>query len=230
MSSKVPERSRADIVRFRSESKLLPGDSVFVPREVSSVVLKQYHPREETDEQDYIGDAFRANFLPLAPKASAWITHVTEANAAQKVWVTDVWATNVSARVVSGNMTLALGPPTRQGYGEVQAELDRVKDVAAEEGLPEPADELVKEAGTVLRWMYRELPYAYDATPEDDGGIGLHAMHDEISVWIILPREGPVTCFVNMDGESRRASFTERSKVCGTFLKGALQDLRRCGM
>lgn len=126
-------------------------------------------------------------------------------------------------------MILALGAPTSQRYGEVQAELDRVKDVAAEEGLPAQADELVKEAGNVLRWMYCELPYAYDVTPEDDGGIGLHAMHDEISIWIVLPREGPVRCFVNLDGESRRASFTERSKVCGTFLKGALQDLHRCG-
>lgn len=83
LSSNVLERSRADKVRFRSESKFMSGDSVLVPHEVSFVKVKDYGPREETGEQDYLGDVIQGSCLRSANRLLAWATLADKANAAQ---------------------------------------------------------------------------------------------------------------------------------------------------
>ena len=80
-------------------------------------------------------------------------------------------------------------------------------------------------AGTLLRQMFRLAPFPYDVSPEDDGGTSIHAISNEVYVFVVLSPGGRDRCFINMDGESRRSVYTDRSKVFGRFLKGALRDL-----
>ena len=136
---------------------------------------------------------------------------------------------NIAPLHVPFSWTPIIDPCDREEYREAQEELDQIKAAAGEEGCPEPTDELVQEAGNLLRWMFRKLPFAYDVSPEDDGGIAIHAIHDKVYVCVMLSQEGPYRCFVNLDGERRRSTYTDRRKVYGTFLKGALQDLCRYG-
>ncbi len=123
------------------------------------------------------------------------------------------------------------GPVWKQSdqYIKAQSELERVKAVAIEEGYPKPTDELVREASQVLEWMFQRYLFTYEVTPEDDGGIAIHAIHNKVYVCVILSQEGPDQCFVDMDGEHRRSTYSDRRKLCGTFLLGALQDLRAYG-
>ncbi len=112
-------------------------------------------------------------------------------------------------------------------YGEVFAQLGRVKEIAAEDGYPEPTDELIGESREVLEWMFLKQPFAYDTTPQHDGSIAIHVLHDKIYVYLILSHTGHDRCFVKTDGENRRTIYANRSEVRGTFLEAALRDLRR---
>lgn len=192
------------------EEQETSSDVVSLPYGVDVVEQKVYRPWTEARRQGSLYAAFLANqSVPAAIRVPS---------SAVKDWLSS--AQRATAQV--------LDPCHTSEFREAQDELDRVKEAAVAEDFPEPTDELVREAGELLRWMYRELPYTYDVTPEDDGGIAIHAVHDEVYVCIVLSHAGPDRCFVNMDGESRISQFTERSKLCGTFLRGALQDLRRC--
>ena len=127
------------------------------------------------------------------------------------------------------NVVSPVDPLDDEEYKEAQAELARVKKAAVEEDCPVPSDEIVEEAGELLARMFREAPFPYDVTPEDDGGIAIHAIHDEVYVCVILSADGPDRCFMNVDGERWRSTYTERPRVFGRFLKEALRNLRRYG-
>ena len=116
-------------------------------------------------------------------------------------------------------------PLRHQDYRDALNELERLREVAAEEGYPEPSEEISSAARKLLRQMFRLAPFPYDVSPEDDGGISIHAISNEVYVFVVLSPDGRDRCFINMDGESRRSVYTDRSKVFGRFLKGALRDL-----
>ena len=107
------------------------------------------------------------------------------------------------------------------------AELDQIREFAIAEEIPEPSEDLIADARRVLNWMLDRMPFDYEVDLEDDGGVAIHALHQKIYVCIILSASEPDRCFVNMDDERRISTFTNRDKVCGTFLDGALRDLGR---
>ena len=113
------------------------------------------------------------------------------------------------------------------GSATANAELDQIREFASAEEIPEPSDDLIADARRVLNWMSDRMPFDYEVDLEDDGGIAIHAVHQKIYVCIILSASEPDRCFVNMDDERRISTFTNRDKVCGTFLEGALRDLGR---
>lgn len=180
-------------------------------------------PRNRSGHVAYPHNRWRAEFEQFPTTASATVVNLSATNAVVTFWDPGEWF----KAIYPEENTPTADPRDHEEYKEARAELERVKDAATEEGCPEPSDETVEEAGELLRWMFCEAQFPYDVAPEDDGGIAIHAIHDEVYVCVILSSEGPDRCFVNIDGESRRSTYTDRRKVYGTFLKGALEDLRR---
>ena len=119
-------------------------------------------------------------------------------------------------------------PEDGQEYSDhAYAQLEQIKESASAEGYPVPSDNMIADARRVLDWMMGQVPFDYDIDPDEDGGILILAMHQKIYVSIILSTNGRDKCFVDCDDGSRFTTFTDRDDVCGTFLKQALQDLRR---
>lgn len=109
---------------------------------------------------------------------------------------------------------------------EIVEELAAVQETAREEERPVPTDALVADADRLLRRMYAETPFPYDVTPEDDGGIAIHAIGTGISLLVILSPEEDDQFYVSLDGEDRRSIYEQRDKIFdGRFLQAALRDL-----
>ena len=105
--------------------------------------------------------------------------------------------------------------------------LNQIEEMAIEEGLLPPSKDVIDEAKKLIRWMSQRVPFLYEVAPEDDKGISVHGVHDDLYIWVVLRPEQPTLCFANMDGESRRSIIKNRNELYGEFLKGALNDLRK---
>lgn len=128
----------------------------------------------------------------------------------------DIWETHLVSH-----------PESWPEYMEAMSELDLIKATAIEEGMKEPAEDLIKEAKALIHWMLLEFRFPYEVTP-DNGGIAVHAIAGDMYVCVILFSDKPDVCFVEIGGESRRSIYPDHNRIRGTFLKSALGELSRC--
>ena len=103
---------------------------------------------------------------------------------------------------------------------------EQVKKDAVADGLQVPSVQVIKDARNILNWMYRQVPYLYDVVPGDEGGVEIHAIHDNIYFSLALFENGVSKCWVSMDNERSTAVFDKRETVKGRFMQGALGNLK----
>ncbi len=103
---------------------------------------------------------------------------------------------------------------------------EQVKKDAVADGLQVPSVQVIKDARNILNWMHRQVPYLYDMVPGDEGGVEIHAIHDNIYFSLALFENGVSKCWVSMDDERSTAVFDKRETVKGRFMEGALENLK----
>ena len=103
---------------------------------------------------------------------------------------------------------------------------EQVTKDAVEEGLPVPSVQVIKDARNILNWMHRQVPYSYDVVPGNEGGVEIHAIHDNIYFSLSLFENGASQCWVSMDNERSTAVFDKRETVKGRFMQGTLGSLK----
>lgn len=116
-----------------------------------------------------------------------------------------------------------------QDYQDALRELNEIEAAAIEEKYEIPTRETVESARELLEKMYAVAPFPYDVSPEEDGGVSIHAIGDETYIWAILSPDGRDRCFVSTEHQSWRLISKNREKLFGSFLRAALRDLRKEG-
>ncbi len=118
---------------------------------------------------------------------------------------------------------------------EALRDLEEVKVEAQEEGFPPPADVALANAKRLLEDMYRIVRLPADETgrrfevyPTPDGEIAIDAPGGhERAVLLFCVSDGGALCLVNMNGNHRRARYSDTNTLPDGFLREALVDMER---
>jgi hypothetical protein len=108
------------------------------------------------------------------------------------------------------------------------SDLEEAVDEARGEGFQPPSDEALRNAGRLLRDMYRMRRCRFEVYPTEDGEVAVSAPggHGR-SVLVLCDSDGGVRCSVNLNGEHRRAVYDPDSavKLPDGFVREALAAL-----
>ena len=109
---------------------------------------------------------------------------------------------------------------------EALQELAEVRDYAAEDGLDIPSEIASANAERLLKAMYAISPRRYGVYPAPDGYVAIDArgINDRIAV-VLCGSAGEASCFVTIDGESRRARYSTARELPDGFICEALAGL-----
>lgn len=105
-------------------------------------------------------------------------------------------------------------------------DLKSVKEEAEEEGFPPPSDIAISNANQLLRQMYDTLPCRFEVYPTPDGEVAIDAPGDHgRSVILLCSFDGGALCLVSLNGNHRRARYSDANTLPDSFLREALADL-----
>ena len=109
-------------------------------------------------------------------------------------------------------------------------DLQEAAEEAREEGFPLPSRLALENADRLLREMYRISPRRLEVYPTPDGEIAIDAPggHGR-SVLLLCNSEGCALCPVNMNGEHRRARYSNAQTLPDGFVREALAELAQQG-
>ena len=109
---------------------------------------------------------------------------------------------------------------------EALADLDNVADEAHDEGFEPPPNGVIWTAGRLLRSMYRLRPMRFEVYPTPEGEIAIVAPGGpRRSVMALCEPKGEVLCMVNLNGNHRRARYSDANGLPDGFFREALADL-----
>ena len=120
----------------------------------------------------------------------------------------------------------AVAPLLRPDLEEALEDLRAAPDEAMDEGYPPPTQLVLANAGRILRRMHALLPTRFEVYPTPDGEVAVVAPGaPRHSVMVLCDSNGGALCTVNMDGEHRRARYSNASSLPDGFLRDALNEL-----
>ena len=121
---------------------------------------------------------------------------------------------------------LAHEPYIPPDLAEALADLDNVADEAHDEGFEPPPNGVIWTAGRLLRSMYRLRPMRFEVYPTPEGEIAVVAPGGpRRSVMALCEPKGEVLCMVNLNGNHRRARYSDANGLPDGFFREALADL-----
>ena len=105
-------------------------------------------------------------------------------------------------------------------------DLDDVAAEAHEEGFLVPSHAALTNARRLLLAMYSLLPRRFEIYPTMDGEIAIDVVSGHgCSVVTLCGSDGGALCLVNIDGQHRRARYTDSSRLPDGFVREALEEL-----
>ena len=108
----------------------------------------------------------------------------------------------------------------------IVGDLRESKAEAQEEGYLIPSDKALEDAERLLKAMYRISPRRYEVYPTPDGEIAIDAPGGyNRSVLLLCDSQGGALCLVNMNGNHRRARYSNCDGIPDGFIREALAEL-----
>lgn len=116
----------------------------------------------------------------------------------------------------------------REELTDALQDLYEATDEAREEGFPVPSDAAKTNAERLIKEMYDILPGRFEVYPTPYGEIAIDAPSGKgKSVVVFCNSEGGALCMVNMNGEHRRARYSNTNKLPDSFVRDALTELEK---
>ena len=107
-------------------------------------------------------------------------------------------------------------------------DLNEAREEAREEGFSPPSHLAIENATRLLQEMYSILPRRFEVYPMPDGEIAIDAPGGYgRSVILLCYSDGGALCSVNIDGNHRRARYSNADALPDGFLREALDELVR---
>ena len=107
-------------------------------------------------------------------------------------------------------------------------DLHEAREEACEEGFSPPSCLAIENATRLLQEMYSILPRRFEVYPMPDGEIAIDAPGGYgRSVVLLCYSNGGALCSVNIDGNHRRARYSNADTLPDGFLREALEELVR---
>ena len=107
-------------------------------------------------------------------------------------------------------------------------ELDQVVDEAQSEGYETPNGIAIVHARRIVKRLYENLVYPIQVYPMPDGEVAVDITNGEGgSVLILCCSDGGTLCFVNIDGNQRRAHYSNSDALPDGFMQEALEELQQ---
>lgn len=107
---------------------------------------------------------------------------------------------------------------------EMLADLESVRDEAAEEGFPPPSDLAIANAKRVLTETSRFSPRRFEVYPTPDAEIAIDAPSDGGSVLLLCDSDGGALCLINLNGDQRQKRYAAADELPDGFLTQALAN------
>ena len=106
--------------------------------------------------------------------------------------------------------------------------LDQVVDEARSEGYETPNSIAIVHARRIVKRLYDNLVYPIQVYPMPDGEVAVDVTNgDGSSVLILCCSDGDTLCFVNIDGNQRRAHYFNSDALPDGFMQAALEELQQ---
>jgi len=107
-------------------------------------------------------------------------------------------------------------------------ELDQVVDEARSEGFEIPGRNAMDNADCIIKRIYDDLPHPLQVYPMPDGEVAIDVTSgDGSSVLILCRSDGSTLCFVNINGNQRRAHYSSSDALPDGFMHEALEELQQ---
>ena len=107
-------------------------------------------------------------------------------------------------------------------------QLDQVVDEAQSEGYETPNSIAIVHARRIVKRLYVHLVYPIQVYPMPDGEVAVDITNGEGgSVLILCCSDGSTLCFVNIDGNQRRAHYSNSDILPDGFMQEALEELQK---
>ena len=109
----------------------------------------------------------------------------------------------------------------------ILSDLREVADEAVEEGFPIPSELATGNSERLIKKIYEILPGSYGVYPTPDGEIAIDVFNGKGSSIILLCNStGGALCLVNIEGNSRRAHYSQTDSLPDGFIREALTELK----
>ena len=109
---------------------------------------------------------------------------------------------------------------------EALDDIDNIVDEAREEGFPSPPDDVISTARRLLKSLHKLRPKRFEVYPTPEGEIAIVAPGGpKRSVMALCDHKGEVLCMVNLNGNHRRARYSDANGLPDGFFREALADL-----
>ncbi len=107
-------------------------------------------------------------------------------------------------------------------------EIDRVADEARSEGYQIPGTAAIDNAKRIIKCIYDNLSHPFQVYPMPDGEVAVDVTNDDgNSVLILSCSDGGTLCFVNINGNQRRARYSNSDALPDCFMHEALEELHQ---
>lgn len=106
-------------------------------------------------------------------------------------------------------------------------ELDQVVDAAQLEGFEIPSSTAIDNADHIIKRIYDHSPHSIQVYPMPDGEVAIDVANDGSSVLILCCSDGGALCFVNINGNQRRARYSNSDALPDGFMREALEELQQ---
>ncbi len=107
-------------------------------------------------------------------------------------------------------------------------ELDQVVDEAQSEGYEIPSSTAIDKAEYIIKCIYDNLLHPFQVYPMPDGEVAIDVANgDGSSVLILCCSDGGTLCFVNINGNQRRAHYSNSDALPDGFMHEALEELQQ---
>ena len=105
-------------------------------------------------------------------------------------------------------------------------DLHKTTEEAHEEGFPIPSDLAIRNSEELVKKIYGIFPSRFEVYPTQDGEIAVDIYNGKgSSVILLCDSAGAILCLVNINGNSRRAHYTQVGILPDGFVKEALNEL-----
>lgn len=109
----------------------------------------------------------------------------------------------------------------------ILGDLREVAGEAREEGFPIPSETAMTSSERLIREIYGISPGSYGVYPTPDGEVAIDIFNGKgSSVILLCDSEGGVLCMVNIEGNRRRAHYSQRDTLPDGFIREALTELK----